>query len=204
MAVLAAGGFHWLCEVLDRMLRPKLGWVLVFCAVCSQPLLGFSVINPQALETEQGEVARELLCRYKGPPLRFVAMPRRSDDVGVLLPATSSHLIESCFPKKPAVLSLTDLTRKRVRLRQGERGLIWLDATCDLDVLDDYGVYRAQPVAALCDHIENEMPVKVLAQRDMNGGILKPSRRPRGGVRQIKSRLYLLEGPWPVGNGSGD
>ena len=197
MALLSAAGFQWLLPILGSSVGKWAAWGVLLCAVMSQPLWGATVINPGALETEQGEAARAILCGHKGPPLRFVAMPRRSDDVGVLLPATSSHFVEACFPKNPAFLSLTDVTRKRVRLREGERGLIWLDATCDLDVLDDFGVYRAQPVAALCDHIENEMPLELLDSRDMNGAIIKPSRRPRDGTRQIRSRLYLLEGPWP-------
>ena len=191
-------------DTLENRTLRWVPWLIVGAAVGSQLIFSADVVNPRALETEQGHISREILCSHKGPPLRFVAMPRRSDDVGVLLPATSSHLVEVCFPKNPAFLSLTDVTRKRVRLREGERGLIWLDATCDLDVLDDFGVYKPQPVAALCDHIENEMPVKLLESRDMNGAIIKPSRRPRGGTRQIKSRLYLLEGPWPAGNVQSD
>jgi hypothetical protein len=94
-------------------------------------------------------------------------------------------------------VSLEDLVQRRVRLRAGARGLIWLDATCDLEVLNDEGRFEAQPVAALCDHIEAELPLSLLSERIMVGEIIKPSRRPRGGDGQIRSRLYILEGPWP-------
>ena len=75
-----------------------------------------------------------------------------------------------------------------------------MDATCDLEVLNDDGVYEAQPVAALCDQIETVLPLTLLNERVMKGKIIKPSRRPRGGDGPIKSRLYLLEGPWPPKN----